>query len=283
MRKFLLTIIFISLASLGFNTDSFLSEVNKAYSEYSILEQTETEEYNLTVVIGKCNDSPAFGICFDNTNKDRFALRLFKGDKEYTIKTSEGSVNLVAIKLKDGMSLKVIDMRNNDYVLDSFSLVALENYEVIGSGEGTKLYSSHISLSAIPHFYLSVYVIIISLAGIFAFAVVLKYRSIARKELIHMIELELSDETEESENNDYILDVNPDMVYTSVKKEIELDEEESSTDVKELLNSLGFNTVYSSLSEEDKNKIMIELMMLKANGKISEDEYNSEVIEVWKK
>lgn len=73
----------------------------------------------------------------------------------------------------------------------------------------------------------------------------------------------------------------PKEVYTKQDKHVQ--DEESGFSVKEYLSSKGFNLDYSSLNDEEKNKIMLELMMLKDNHKITQDEYLMETYELWKK
>ena len=59
--------------------------------------------------------------------------------------------------------------------------------------------------------------------------------------------------------------------------------EEQIKDIKAYLQDLGYVTEYSALSEDEKNNIMIELMKLKEQGKISLDDYYEESAELWKK
>ena len=54
-------------------------------------------------------------------------------------------------------------------------------------------------------------------------------------------------------------------------------------DIKAYLRDKGFITEYNALSEEEKNNIMIELMALKDQKKISLNDYYKETLELWKK
>ena len=65
------------------------------------------------------------------------------------------------------------------------------------------------------------------------------------------------------------------------------DEDENVTskieDIKAYLQDQGFVIDYSILDEEEKNKIMMELIKLKNDGSISLDAYYKETYELWKK
>ena len=53
--------------------------------------------------------------------------------------------------------------------------------------------------------------------------------------------------------------------------------------VKSILSSRGFNTNYPDMSVEDKNKVMVELMMMREQKVINNDEYQHEIVDLWKK
>ena len=67
------------------------------------------------------------------------------------------------------------------------------------------------------------------------------------------------------------------MIYEKNMK-YDFDEER---DISELLKQKGFDTNYSSLSTDDKNKIMLELMKMKEFNEITNEEYRAEVIKLW--
>ena len=49
------------------------------------------------------------------------------------------------------------------------------------------------------------------------------------------------------------------------------------------LREKGYITNYASLSEEEKNRVMLELIKLKNEKRISQDRYYEETGELWKK
>ena len=58
---------------------------------------------------------------------------------------------------------------------------------------------------------------------------------------------------------------------------------EQIEDIKAYLQSLGYITDYKLLSEEEKNKIMLELMRLKDTEQITLKKYYEETYQLWKK
>lgn len=60
------------------------------------------------------------------------------------------------------------------------------------------------------------------------------------------------------------------------------EEEKSGFNIKGFLKEANLPTNYASASLEDKNKIMLELMRLRDNDKITQDDYLDEISELWK-
>ena len=58
---------------------------------------------------------------------------------------------------------------------------------------------------------------------------------------------------------------------------------EEVVDIKAYLREKGYITNYASLSEEEKNRVMLELIKLKNEKRISQDRYYEETGELWKK
>ena len=58
-------------------------------------------------------------------------------------------------------------------------------------------------------------------------------------------------------------------------------DEEDLKDVSLLLKDKGFNVEYKTLTTEEKNKVMLELMRMKDSKEITEEEYKEEIIKLW--
>ena len=61
------------------------------------------------------------------------------------------------------------------------------------------------------------------------------------------------------------------------------DDEENYIDIKPLLIDAGYKTEYKDMTEAEKNEVMIYLMTLRHNGKITEAQYKKESANLWKK
>ncbi len=75
------------------------------------------------------------------------------------------------------------------------------------------------------------------------------------------------------------IDDEPKTVYS---KMIQYDDEfEFDFNVEDYLKEKGFNVNYKSLTEFEKERIMLELMMMRDTNIISVEQYNYEVIKLW--
>ena len=72
-------------------------------------------------------------------------------------------------------------------------------------------------------------------------------------------------------------------VYDKVKDDFFYSDEASGFDIKGYLKDKGFVLEYKAINDDEKNQIMMELIKLKNERKITNDEYLEEVYELWKK
>ena len=98
----------------------------------------------------------------------------------------------------------------------------------------------------------------------------------------------LNEQTFDHPNEDYFKDMNVSDVNqnNNFQENIINNNQDNAikiTNVKEYLEKQGFNTNYSILTEEEKNKVMIELIKLKNNNQISINDYYDETVLLWKK
>ncbi len=115
-----------------------------------------------------------------------------------------------------------------------------------------------------------------------------------RKESVFDFKEFINQQTTTPQNNDDWIEVVPEVeevqndsqespkeVYEKAPRYV--DDEISSIDVKKHLQDAGFVVDYSLVGDEEKNLIMLELMHLKNEGKISNDVYLEEIYKLWKK
>ena len=105
-----------------------------------------------------------------------------------------------------------------------------------------------------------------------------------RKQGVLDIKSILEAETEDSASEDIfenceVLSVKEDEITDQTIEE----PKEQIEDIKAYLQALGYVTDYNLLSEDEKNKIMLELMHLKDTEQISLKKYYEETYQLWKK
>ena len=88
-------------------------------------------------------------------------------------------------------------------------------------------------------------------------------------------DFEVIEEDDEEETSSSFFDEH----YSWAREE----EERTDFDINSYLQDKGFITDYSILSEEEKNLIMLELMLLRDKKQITRDEYLEETAKLWKK
>ena len=308
VRKLLLTIILSAFALLSVTTqtkDEFISEVKDAYSKYQITFDYNTPNYEISVVRGICNSKCVYGLYFYSVDANRYEVRLF-GEKEYTVnKTKRGDVSLIAISnIKEDITVEVYLGENKQYfgnlVLSSFNESDLVDYNV-GNGKGapiSKLRSG--DLSFLGYYLIACCVVILfSMVVVFIFYKKKKgmFDKSIRSEGVFNFKEFLNTDIEEEERNEIDIDnvidleeeapntevVEEKSVYKKVKDEDFYGDGESGFPLKEYLADKGFVTDYSMIGEEEKDQIMLELIKLKNEKKITNDEYLDEVYKLWKK
>ena len=120
---------------------------------------------------------------------------------------------------------------------------------------------------------------IFNLVGSLILIFYLKRKGIFRKDkinenVINMRELLKEDTKDHIETNEY---------FKKEEKDTTEEKVEEVVDIKAYLREKGYITNYASLSEEEKNRVMLELIKLKNEKRISQDRYYEETGELWKK
>ena len=120
---------------------------------------------------------------------------------------------------------------------------------------------------------------VIVLTGSLILIFYLKRKGIFRKDkinenVINMRELLKEDTKDHIETNEY---------FKKEEKDTTEEKVEEVVDIKAYLREKGYITNYASLSEEEKNRVMLELIKLKNEKRISQDRYYEETGELWKK
>ena len=293
-----LYLLFLSFVPLSKPTlDGFYENVSNSYNYYENYENINTENYELTIIRGLINNKAYYGIYFNSLNGTN-DLQIIYEDTRYSVsdKDKDGSFVIVSLR-SDNIYELVLRSDGKDQVLKKLEIFLPSSVDkdkmIVGEGNGpvepefvlVKLnspivqYAIYVSIAVICFSVLIIFLLFIFRKGFFnkekrkmrivnTMAIYnSKSQALNEDDLITPVE-EPTDEV-----NEYIREEN----YSSDNKEYEV------TDIKEYLKSYGFNTNYSSLSDEEKNQIMLRLMFLKDNHKISLDNYYEETKQLWKK
>lgn len=295
-------LLIISMIFMSFTTavsdkyDKYLSTINEAYDTYTI-DVYEKENYTLAVVQGICNDSLAYGVFLSSYESGAYVIKLFVDKKEYKLEEDSR---------KDTM-IYAVDMPQKEAyicVYDSVGNTSTKRQEVkldiktvADLNAKTNLYhgmNRGIELSTMSRRY-NVRIILIFISAVSAIIIVAglviifflkkSQKGLFNKENAYKSDIEYFPKLEDTniinDKNENKEDLEVKEVYQ--KKYYFDDDEESFIDIEPLLLSKNYKTNYQEMTEEEKNEVMIYLMTLRHDGKISEAQYKRETSKLWKK
>lgn len=284
---FLITIVPTSLINVNNSIniyDSFMSEIDRTYSEYVIDTNDDNELYHLTIIKGIYNSKAAYGICFSSVEEGKYHITLSDGSIAYSFSENFIVPYDMAIAI-DGtyyMSINIIDDNKNQeklLELTPFTIKSFQNTDNIIKGDNEGIIFDSLYIYRQTNDFLKVLLIVsvsvIILCGLIILIMYIKQSGMFNKDnrqenVINIRKLLKEDTQDHVSTNDYY------------QKEEPKEQKEDIIDIKAYLKEKGFLTNYSNLSEEDKNKIMLELIKLKNEKRISLDKYYEETSELWK-
>lgn len=305
MKKIFILILFLLLGSSGVTKSDFLNDVKDAYKKYEVAFDYETPNYTLSVVRGICNDSEVYGIYFYSSDALKYTL-VINGNKEYNLdKTSRGDIYDLSIgKIKENLVLEVYLGNNKQYfgdvVLMPFVEADMEN-AIEGNNKGVK--TNILADISLTTYYMISCGVVILICGLTIFIFYKKRRGMFDKKIRsegtfnfrEFLHSNIEEESHDELDVKNIVDLDKDSfevvsdeeenreVYKKNKDELFYSDEASGFDINKYLTDKGFITDYNSISDDEKNQIMLELIKLKNERKITNDEYLDEVYRLWKK
>lgn len=304
--KFILTLLMIAFLKTPIDQglEDFNSQVQDGYSQYTVLYENTNTYYRLKIIEGVNDGKVNFGIYLFNIQSKSHRLVIEVGNSSYTLKTnSRGDYIVPAFSIEDEAKIFIIDEMNSiRYTLNikNKSVSDFEKYEEIFDGNGQGLSKEKLRLTVNLETMDIITIVFIIVSCVFGVVLVLMYifklgmfnpnRRKANvynfRPTIYVQEYEHDEETDHLEIDrtrfERVQEEEP-QVVNMYPYQREYDDEDDDVDVGEILRNDGFNTDYSSLSEEEKNQIMLELMMLRDKKIISISSYKKEVIKLWKK
>lgn len=291
------------------NNNEFDENVNKAYEEYASYYEYTNDSFSLKIIRGKVNKKMLYGICFSNAYAKTYSIELVDtNEKVYLLPTDRrGDVLVVALEEID--SNYTINVYEDDKlinlpvkaILKPFDENDLKNTDItkvsIGENKGSAL--THLSTKTnIPStVWILGGMVLITIGCVIIILVYAKtkkgmFSKEKRSEGVFNFKEFLSENFNEEPKSEFdIIDIapveekdkEPNSEREIYQKMFRYDDDEvSGFQIKEYLQDKGFVTDYKLASEEEKQKIMLELMKLKNDKKITEDEYLEEAYRLWK-
>ena len=307
----MLVMVILSLGLFQAKTkDDFVNDVNEAYEKYTYLINVSKSEYSFVITKGICNNEEVYGFYFHTTeaNKYRAAITVKKESEWVILKYNiRGDICIVATSSSEIESIlaSVYLAGDTDTRFESINVTSEDSfaYDINGNNKGTTIKEIH-------SFYLSPITIYMLVCGgvILACGVIVliffklkkgMFDKKIRQEGVFNFKEFLNSNIEEAPQKevdvDNIIDLKEDdyevsreeeeskEVYDKVKDDFFYSDEASGFDIKGYLKDKGFVLEYKAINDDEKNQIMMELIKLKNERKITNDEYLEEVYELWKK
>lgn len=294
------------------NTIQFEEDISKAYEVYAeyIEFPNTSDSFYLKIVRGKVNDKWCYGVCFTNSFAKTYSIKIVdENNNVYSLpQDKRGDINAVAIEVNKVYTINVYRDGEKISLYKKAELVPFEEEEfaltdskkmIFGENKGTKFIELKSEKQKVNSdmFYILVAFGAITLGCVIiivAFAKMKKgmFSKEKRSEGVFNFKEFLSEDFNEEPKNEFdIIDIAPvEEKDEELNSEREIyqkmfrydDDEVSGFKIKEYLQDKGFVIDYKLASEEEKQKIMLELMKLKNDKKITEDEYLEEAYRLWK-
>lgn len=278
--------------------DAFFEEVKKGYSSYEIVENEENEDYILGVVRGINKNRASLGIYFYSICEDEYYLTVADNTNEYKFKTNDAKeINNPAITFSSNLTIKVYNC--DDELIHSLTVQMVRAATFTGTqGEGKGIsFSSPNQVGGLSKSLIVFYIIGIGIIALSAIIIILlkinkrgMFDDEKRKEGIDDFKAfehqYVNEQIHNEEDNVYDIpsdDYNVEETEQVYERSRDYDDEDIVRDVKGILKQRGLNTLYEGMSVEEKNKVMVELMMMREQSIITNEEYQHEIIDLWKK
>lgn len=312
----LLIVIILSLllgvTPLSESKDNYLSEIGKVYSEYSYQEYSNAY-YDIIVVEGIINGKVNYGIFLFNDVANSYNVFLINTENNklyYPKANSRGDVNVISLVLEKDVIYEVA-IFNKDLIQQStlfeFTMepktveMVKASSTHLGENKGTtpislKLLKQPFNIKA--EWVQLLIAIAIGIIGVCVF-IIFYYKKRNKgmfalenrtenvfnfKEFIESNETVFSSQeiltNYDTTENIQINDDSTKQTYKRYYRNVE--DQYSDFDIKGHLMSKNLPAEYYGLSENDKNKVMLELMSLKDNNDITIDDYLKETMKLWK-
>lgn len=311
MRKLFILIILL-FSPLLLNSDEklnkFYEDVNNSYNVYEKYITYSTSNYSLAIVRGECNNKLTYGIYFYSEDSGDYSIKFFNEDTQYGLKTdNRGDTYSVAINRPKGDTIIKVFLGDKEQslpfsvVLTDFSIEELNN-TINGLNQGSNVDKLFKGYTSVGNIYMIICGGVIAVCAIVIIVYYIKKKGMFDKDIRskdvfnikEFLEKNIEEEYREEVSVQKIIDLDDNnyneekpeevkSVYDKLKDDNFYSNEASGFPLEDYLKDKGFILDYSLIDDEEKNKIMLELINLKDSHKITNDEYLEEVYKLWKK
>ena len=276
--------------------DKFLAEVKNGYKAYEVVSNHDGDDYVLCVVRGVNKNKASVGLYFHSVCEDEYYCTISEESHEYKIDPDKNKeVYYPAMSYTVNLTINVYNCDKE--LVDTVLVNRLYVASFVGEEGGNAGIGFKGLKNNLPHSFIAIYIIGIGIIALSAIVIIIfkinkkgMFSEDARKEgledLHHLEETYVNEELNDEDIYDVSSKEKEDTSHEQVYKRVrdyDEDLEEDRPSVKSVLTERGFNTDYTNMSVEDKNKVMVELMMMREQRIINNDEYQREIIELWKK
>lgn len=291
------------------NNNEFDENVNKSYEEYAEYYEYTNDSFSLKIIRGRVNKKMVYGVCFSNAYAKTYSIELVDStDKIYLLPTDKrGDISVVALEeidkeytiiVYEDSKLIILPIK---VILKPFDETEFKTTDITKVSIGENKGATFTRLSTKTNIPSSVWIlggmVLITIGCVIIILVNAKMKKgmfdkEKRSEGVFNFKKFISEDFNEERKNEFdIIDIAPiEEKDEKLNSEREIyqktfrydDDEISGFKIQEYLQDKGFVTDYKLASEEEKQKIMLELMKLKNDKKITEDEYLEEAYKLWK-
>lgn len=306
--KLILTFILMLLASTpsSESLNSFNTTINDGYAKYEVIEEKSNIYYTVKLIRGINKDKMYFGAFLFNEDAKSHKLVMIVNDKQYLFpQTSRGDYVVPAMALEDNVTICILDELDNERARYEINMISVNEFNnktdgiINGLNHGlsaTKTKTDINFMELLTYIFLG---LIVVFGGILAVMAITKkglfHPHQRRAEVFNFKDYVEKMSSQAQDNNIVIND--EDIIETKVdepqpEEETPIvnmypyqrlyDDDDDEDSVKTMLKQRGFSTDYQSLSEDEKNKVMLELMKMRDLQLITRNQYQKEIINLWK-
>ena len=282
----ILSLFVMPLSMTARGTNFYIDKVNDAYSVYNVNVDEETTTYGISVVTGILNNEKSFGVFFETVDPNLMVVCQIGEDIYEFEKASDGSIWAIGIKYSSDVRVILYNKMNktSEMKLEVTSGTSEGAFTLTGEAQG----SQFSKIKSMDQKYLLQTILYIALGVVITVCIILLlifkmthsglFSKANRRETTFNMKEFLQNTPEEDDPYDPLKD----MVIVEHVEEKVVETKPKKTAKEELLDR-GYIVDYSILSEEEKEKVMLELMIMKSSQVITEEEYKKETVELWKK